>query len=1008
MRRGFSLLLAFLFSTCVVFAQDAKTEITGKVTDANGTPIPGVSVIEKGTTNGTSTGIDGDYAISVATGSSIKFSFIGFVSQTVVVGDKTAIDVVLAEETTGLDEVVVVGYGTMKKSDLTGSVASISSESLKEVPVTRVDQALQGRVSGVSVQNVSGGSPGANARIRIRGANSILGNNDPLIVIDGYIGGSINSVNPGDIESMEVLKDASATAIYGSRGANGVIIITTRTGEGKIRVNYDATFSFQSVRKKVDLLNASEFAEAANEIRATQDLAAIYSASDISAFKANGGTDWQDVLFEQDPVLLQDHNLSVSGSKENISFLISGSFQDHEGILVHKDNNQKLNLRSNIDIKVNDKFDVGLKIFTDRNVRVGVGADRLQAGNLRWAPTIPVYEENGDYVLTQISRLPGATRTDNPLASILEPKTESVSTSSFYNTKFSYKLTNDLVFSYSLGANFSTSKSRSYENKKTTSGQTTNGSGGIGASEGSSWLSTAQLNYSKEIQKHRLGLTAVFEEQGSKGTGQWAGAKDYTVDDIGFDNVGAGGTPEFPSSWTWRSGLRSYVGRANYTYNDKYLFTATFRADGSNKFAEENQWGYFPSGSVAWRASNEKFIEELNIFHNLKLRASWGITGNQGIPAGITVSKLSITQGYPFDNSSLSVAVLGDSFANKDLEWEKTSQINLGVDMAFFGGRLSMTTDYYKKKTSDLLMNVSLPWAAGYTSYTGNVGSVENSGLEFQINATPLTGEFTWNTSLSISANKSEVTNLGTEDYITVPAGGFQGGDQIGNLFRLEVGQPMGIFYGYKQIGTWNTSEKAEAAKHGTIPGAPKYVDYDGEDGITEADKTIIGNGMPDFTFGFTNSFNYKNLDLNMVISGSVGGDIFNASRIFLERSSNDGYPTGAAVNDRWTPNNQDTNVPAFGTAEYDFNQSSRYIEDGSYVRLSDITLGYTLPKEIANKLNLASARFYVGGRNLITITSYSGYDPEVNVKGNNAIGSADFSAYPSIKTLLVGVNLTF
>ncbi len=1000
-----------LRNNMILVESKSKNAVTGMVIDESGEPIPGVNVHLKGTIKGTITNKDGIYIISSLPDDAILvFSFIGYRTQEVIVGDQTNINISMEVDVFSIDEVVAIGYGTMKKSDLTGAISSISSESLKEVPVLRVDQALQGRVAGLSVQNVSGGSPGASAKIRIRGANSILGNNNPLVVIDGFIGGGINSVSPGDIKSIEILKDASATAIYGSRGANGVIIITTKIGtkDGVIRVNYDATVSFQSVSKKVDLLTAPEFAEVANEIRSSQNLQPIYSATDINAFKANGGTDWQDVLFEEDPVLIHDHHLSVSGSTEKINFLISGSFQDHEGILVHNDNNKKLNLRSNIDIKVSDKFDIGLKVFTDRNKRVGVGASELSAGNLRWAPTIPVYDENGEYIMTQLGLLPGATRTHNPLASILEPKSESITTNSFYNAKLRYKLTNNLAISYSVGANFLVSKTRSYFNKKTNEGIISNGYGSVGASDGSNWLSTAQLMYSKEINKHRLGLTAVFEEQGSKNSGQRAGAKDYTVDNIGFDNVGAGGTAEFPDSWVWRSGLRSYVARANYVFNDKYLCTATFRADGSNKFAKENRWGYFPSGSVAWRASSESFIEALNIFHNLKFRASWGITGNQGIPSGLTVSTLYITQGYPFDNASLSAAAIGDSFANKNLKWEKTSQINLGIDMAFFGGRLSATADYYKKKTSDLLMNVSLPWAAGYNSFTGNIGIVENSGFEFQVNATPVTGTFSWNTSLSVSANKSLITDLGTEDYITIPAGGFAGGDQIGNLFRLEVGQPMGLFYGYKQVGTWGTSEEAEATKMGTIPGAPKYIDLNKDDKITEEDKMIIGTGTPDFTFGFTNSFKYKSLDLNIVIVGSVGGDIFNANRIFIERSSNDGYPTGAAVNNRWSQNNQDTDIPAFGTAQYDFNQSSRYIEDGSYVRLSDITLGYTLPKEIASKLKLSSARFYVGGNNLFTITSYSGYDPEVNVKGNNAIGSADFSAYPSVKTLLFGVNLTF
>jgi TonB-linked SusC/RagA family outer membrane protein len=1024
--------------------------ISGKVTDENGQPVVGANVTVKGTIVGAITDAKGEYKLTVpANAKTLAISFIGYLAQEVTIGNKSVIDIVLVAEIQAISEIVVVGYGTQRKSDLTGSISSVKSKDLVQLPVMRADQQLQGRAAGVVVTNTDG-APGGNTTVRIRGSNSITGGNSALVVIDGFQGGNLSAINPNEIESVEVLKDASATAIYGSRGANGVILVTTKKGkEGAPVVDYTYTFGLQFLGHKIDLMNAGDYAQLANDYKATQNRNGVptlpFTQQQIDELYQTGGTDWQDEIYRT--AQLQMHQLSLSGGNEHIKYFVAGGYYDQEGLIINT-NFKRLTLRSNIDLNVNKwlKAGVNVNVIKDKgNVPpFGEGTRYVdilgQVVNavLRFDPITPVYDENGNF-----SRAPttyGDRDVWNPVATTQGAFNESNDMTTNLNTYLDFKFMEGLNLKITGAAGITNSGKETYYSHITQNGDVSDGVGEL--TEGKSvYLQNSNiLTYDKILNvKHHLTVTGVAETQLYTDNGSYINASGFFSDATGINDLGQANLINEKSSYDTKRSINSYMGRINYGFDNKYLVTFSYRADGSSVFGANNKWGYFPSVSLAWRASQENFISNLNVFSDLKFRGSWGITGNQAIAPYATLDAITSGYNYPYDGTgSTNIGFAATRAANPNLKWESTTQTNIGIDIGFFKGRLTATVDLYKKVTEDLLLSRPVPSYTGFTLLLDNVGSVQNKGLEITVGGDPFIGEFKWNTSANITFNRSEVLALLEGQQFMPIRTNTGGGYQIyasGNnnaLMNLEVGKPFGNMRGFINLGTWSESEREQAALYGQLPGDAKWLDIAGAtdadgnpipDGrISTADITTIGNTSPKFVYGWSNNLSYKNFSLAFLIQGSYGNDIFNATRIKTESPS-----TGASPNlrNRWTIDNQDTDVPAFtdqltrdaagltskvNLGKSAYNRSSRWIEDGSYLRLKNITLGYDLPKLLISKIHINSLRVFVTATNVFTLTKYTGYDPEIssfNVASDAGRG-IDISNYPTVRTITFGINLTF
>jgi TonB-linked SusC/RagA family outer membrane protein len=1020
-------LVLFCLNLTVLLAVAQDRSVSGTITDQlTNEPLVGASVLVKGTSKGTSTDSDGKFTLTVPAGSrQLEVSASGYVKQTVTITG-SSIGIALMRDASELSEVQVVGYGTQKKSDLTGSISSIKGSEITQIATQRVDQALQGRAAGVLVLNTDG-SPGGNTTIRVRGMNSINGGNDALIVIDGLQGGNLNSLNPNDIESIEILKDASATAIYGAQGANGVVLITTKLGKkGKPVIGYNYTFGLGQLRKKLDVMNAADFARTVNAVQMTKNGSGatpspIFTDAEIAGYEANGGTDWQDVIYRNAP--MQNHELSISGGTDNLKYLVSGGYLDQDGILVNS-GYKRFSLRTNIKAEINDWASFGLNWAGTKengNSPPFGSADISFLGNSvnvapRWAPTEPVYDENGNYSVHRQGY--GASDTWNPLASAVEPAIDNNRVRNNLNAYLEFILLKGLTLKVTGGANVENVNNQIYHNLKTYEGKQNTGLGIVTENTFVRYQNSNILTYDRTFSKHHLTVTAVGEQQFSRYKFSSIRASKFTVDATGASDLGGAGQQVLSSDEQKRV-LNSFLGRVNYVYNDKYLLTASYRADGSSVFGKNNKWGYFPSASVAWRASQEPFISNLNIFSDLKFRASWGITGNQAISPYQTLARVSSGGNYPYngtDGTDLGFFVL--NAPNPNLKWESTTQTDFGVDFGLFNGRLNVTVDYYKKTTDDLLMPRTLPGYTGFSDIIDNVGSIENKGFEFAISGDPLVGKLRWNTGVNISTNKNKVLDLGDIDRLGYKT--TKGGYSVNNPFMYLVeGEPFGQIYGYGYEGVWGTDKGSEAARYGQLPGDPHYTDLNDDGVIDTKDLKVIGNSFPDFIYGWTNRLSYGDFDLTFLIQGSKGNDLFNMGRIRLESP---GEGTSARLLDRWTPDHQDTDVPGFieAKAREDANLTStvkisgdqrvsRWVEDASYVRLKNITLGYNLPRSLTSRLHISNLRVFVSGTNLITITDYTGYDPETSAYNtNDAQIGVDFANYPQSKFYNVGLNVSF
>lgn len=980
----------------------AAAPVRGRVTSEKNEPLIGVNVIIKGTSTGTSTDAEGRFSLNAPDGGgTLIFSFIGYVSKEIEIGNQSEIHVQLAADTKILNEVVVVGYGTQRKSDVTGSLTSISADQFKEQPVNRLDQILQGRASGVQVTNASG-SPGGDVRIRIRGANSINSDNSPLYVVDGFVGADFNNINPEDIASLEVLKDASATAIYGSRGSNGVIIITTKTGKkGGMQVNFGARFSSAEVLKRMDLLHAFDYAETVNARAAATNSNPVFTQAQIDQFRQNGGTDWQDQILRRAGG--QEYQLGISGGNDKTTYLISANYLKQNGIINNSDY-RRFTVRSNIASQVSDKFSVRLNFTGTRRENhntSGTGARGSALGQaLAWAPTTPVYDANGNYTY----RDPTGSIFENPLA--LTTDQDSRTNRNIVNLigGLRYEFIPGLSLDVQYGVNYINQQDKSYAGPLLTSYLPR---AGRSSGEQVTLQSTNSLNYKRIFGKHSLDVIGVFETQKQIGESFYANATNLTYPAQSYNNLALAASNLIGSGYSKWS-LMSYLGRINYGFADRYLLSATIRRDGSSKFQGNNKWSVFPSLALGWKVSEEAFMKSQNVFSSLKLRGSWGLTGNQAINPYGTLSSyitnvddaaVAFTSGY-FTNGITNGIVLGNP-GNPNLKWETTGQVNGGIDAEILRGRVSLSVDYFVKNTRDLLLSQPLPAYIGGNNILKNIGEVQNKGWEFSVDADVIEGKgFRWNTNLNLSLNKNKVVRLASASDTIFAA----------TEFVLIPGQQMAAFWGLNYLGTWKPNQADEAAIYKQKPGDARYRDLNGDKVVDSKDYQVIGNGMPKTTLGWNNTFSYKGISLNVFFQGVFGFNKLNYSYANGVVGSTDvRQPTFAAIKGRYIPGvNETSDIPAFSGAKENFYvQSTRFLEKGDFLRMKNISLGYDIPRSFLK--NIASVRVFVSGTNLLTFTQYKGIDPESTSNGvGDIVQNIDHASYPNAKTWTAGINLTF
>ncbi|MFD1257518.1 SusC/RagA family TonB-linked outer membrane protein [Mucilaginibacter terrae] len=1002
-----------------LYYQQTETIIKGKVTDAKGEVLPGVTVKLTGPTTQTQiTDVNGAYTFTkvLAGNYTLTFSYIGFaaLSKSISVsnGTENLQNVVLTEESNKLNEVLVIGYGTVRKSDLTGSVARVSADDVNATPIVALDRALQGRVSGVNVTTNSG-RPGGGTTIRIRGTGSVTSSNNPLYVVDGFPVTEINSINPSDIESIDILKDASSTAIYGSRGNNGVVIVTTKRGKtGKVQLAYDGYYGTQKAIRKIPLLNGQQFAEMVNEARVNSGSAIYFDGSapdrPVPA-NAGVGTNWQNEVLQNAPI--QNHQLTASGGSETMHYAISGGYYNQEGI-IKRSGFKRYSLRANVDGTIKPWLKTGLNLVTSystgNNARTEVDGNAgggVISSALSYSPTFPVYNPSGTYYVNL--GVVNGLLVDNPVALVNELTDINKNIRILGNAFLEFKIMEGLTFKTTLGGDVSTLKSNNYATRLSQQGLSSNGIAAVSNNEVLSWLNENTLSYIKTFnKKHAFNAVIGFTSQAWERENVTANARTFNTDFPLYNNLGAGSALVAPSSGASETSLLSYLARVNYTFDNKYLFTFSGRADGSSRFAPNNKYGYFPSGAFAWRVSEETFMKKQSIVSDAKLRASYGLGGNQEIGEYVYIP--SLTNNTYVLNNTVYTGTTNGSLQNNNLSWEESKQFDLGVDVGFLNNKLRFTVDYYYKKTSDLLFSVGLPAISGYTSSTQNIGNIENRGLEIEVVANLGNKTFGWESQLTYSLNRNKVLKLNNNNEIFTGSDVRLYGSAL-NPILLRVGDPLGQFYGRVFDGIFQTGDNITASAQPTAkPGDVRYKDINGDNQINDVDRAVIGNSNPKFFGGFNNTFTYKNFDLNVFVQGSYGNDILNLSRFDLF-SLNGGNNNSAEVLNRWTPTNPSNTIPRANLLSGSRVLSSFQIEDGSYLRFKNVALGYRFGADLLKSAGIGSVRVYVSAQNLFTITNYTGFDPEVNRFGNGSISQGvDYGTYPSAKTFLAGLNLTF
>lgn len=1035
--------LLFLFVIAPVWAF-SQTTIRGTVTDESNQTLIGVNVMEVGTGNGVVTNIDGKFEIKVnSENASLSFTYIGYKSATIPLKGQKVLNISLEPDVVNLNEVVVVGYGTMKRSDLTGSVVSVNDVAIKKSVPTSIDQVLQGRAAGVQIQSNSG-TPGASTAIRIRGINSINLSTQPIFVIDGVVvdastssesSNPLSNINPSDIVSMDVLKDASATAIYGSRASNGVIMITTKRGQtGESTVTYDGYVGWQSMPKHLDVMNLQEYARHQNE-RADAGILEKNSAF-VRPDLLGEGTDWQKELFQN--ALMTNHNISITGGANKTTYSVSGGYLKQDGIALGSSFN-RFTLRSNIDSEIKKWLKAGFT-FSLADSKQEIGADNNTIMNaLTYQPMVAVSNPDGSFDGPEDVWMPA-----NPIgmASIREN----------YNKKYNFRANSYLEATIAKYFTFKTEYSTDYnwthtyyfepsyrfgvlESNTRTSKRSKNDS--------KYWSWRNILSYDNTFSgNHKVNLM-IGQEMSEYSWENLGGAVTGFLTNTTHD-LNAGNVKE--SSATGASGassILSYFGRGFYSFDDRYLLTATIRRDGSSKFADGNRWGWFPSAAVAWKISNESFLKDNDVLNNLKLRLGWGTTGNQNVYDWAYMALLA-QKTTPWG-----IGVLNANTPNPDLKWETTYSTNLGLDVNLFNNRIEFIIDAYYKKTADLLFNLPLPAYLG--SYGpgaannpwANIGTLENKGVEFTLNTVNIDKkDFQWRSNFVFSLNRNNVKSLNTDNSFVDAK--YRVGSENATVTMTKVGEPIGQFYGWKVIGRFNTAtdfyykddkgnvvpvalpEGVSIGENGAYIGDYIFADLNSDGVIDEKDKTTIGNPEPKFTYGIGNTFSYKGFDLTVFLSGSYGNDVMNYNRRYVEdvRANNNLLKT--ALNyahiskiDPDGPNDYrnlyvssgDAHMPRISSSSANGNTriSDLYVEDGSYLRIQNISFGYTLPKKWMKKIDVQNVKVFTNLQNVYTWTKYSGYDPEIGyMNGNPLLNGVDYGRYPSPRIITFGLNVSF
>jgi len=1045
--------VALIFSLLVknLAAQStSRIEVSGTITAAlTGEPLIGATIVEKGTTNGATTNVSGQFSITVNKNAVLVASYIGFLSKEVQLGNQPVLNVILDADQKSLEEVVVVGYGTQKKEDLTGSMVNLSSKELLPTPSASFDQMMQGKVAGTQITQTTG-APGGNVNIVIRGISSITGGNQPLYVIDGYAIGSggggsdlsnfntnsfssagmanntaskinpLSSINPADIESIEILKDASSTAIYGSRGANGVVIITTKRGKkGKPAIGFEASGGVQTIANKLELLNAQQFAEYVAEGRDNAWVYAGGKASDPNSVRSistrvkpefrdpaslSVNTDWQDVIFR--PASLQNYQLSISGGANDINYYVGGGYFDQEGIVEGSDF-KKFNLRTNVDAYLSKRLKLGVSVAGSHSygdfarAEGHLGQRGLISAALASSPALSPYDANNNLSSELLD--PIGVPVENPLLILREFSDKRNSTNIFNNNYLEYEILNGFTLRTSIGINYIADRTRLWKSSEIGewTAKTSPATAGVVQRTSLNWLNENTLNFRRVFaERHSLNAVAGFTAQKDATEMFQAGATDFPTDYIPYlagGNVNAG--TNYISEWA----MLSLLARVNYTYYDKYLFTATVRRDGSSRFGANHRWGTFPSFSIGYRVSQEPFMANIKMLNDLKVRASYGISGNNLIGNYAHIGLLGISRyvagGQPV------LGIVPQSLANDDLTWERSQQVNIGLDVSLFNNRLSLTADVYRNHKKDLLLNSLLPSASGFSSSTQNIGELENKGLELALTSENFKDKsFTWSTNFNISLNRNKVLALSSSSSRI-----------INSTYQItEVGHPISSFYMLHAIGVFQNQAEVDAnpKQHPKVqPGDLKFEDVNQDGVITDADKIIVGSPWPKYTFGFTNRFAFKGLALSATLVGSQGNQVyFQGGEIVLNSAGVQNQL--AIVADRWKSEQEPGNgiVPRAIRNDYarGLSSNSRFLFDASFVRIKNINLSYSIPESMLLKLHVPSLIVFGDVANVYTFTKYPGYDPEASSTGDNIAASGiDFFSYPIPRVFTLGLRVS-
>ena len=1038
-----------LFLSLFCFVAYAQKTVTGNVKDASGDPMIGITVSLDGKPVAV-TDLDGNFTVQNAKSSSvIKLSYVGYLDQQFTVGNKNQFNLTMKEDPKALEEVVVVGYGTMKRSDLTGAVTSVGDEAISKSVSTSIDQVLQGRAAGVQVQ-ANTGTPGGSSTIRIRGTNSLNATSQPIFVIDGVIIDSssgdngdsnpLSEINPSDIVSMDILKDASATAIYGSRASNGVIMITTKRGKaGDATVTYDGYVGWQTMPKSLDVLNLKQYAQHYNDIADAQIKSATNSF--VRPDLLGEGTDWQDELFRH--ALMTSHNLSVTGGSEKITYALSAGYLDQDGIVIGS-SFRRQTLRGNTDAQIKKWLKGGFSFsLADSKQQTLANSYSIILTALRSQPSVAVRSADGSFDGPDDQWMP-----DNPVA--LAQITRN------YNKKFNFRVNTYLEATIFKGLTYRTELSADYNNNKYYY-YMPDYKFGVKTSDSrtSQWTSTNSkywswrniLTYANTFGKHSINAMLGQEMSHNHYETQVTSANGFPSNSATDPSAGSNDSSS-PVGYQDNSSIFSYFGRAFYSYDDRYMATFTLRRDGSSMFADGHSWGWFPSAALAWRVSGEKFMQNVKWINNLKLRAGWGETGNQNVRQWAYMALLTTY------NTPWGVGVLNGNNANPDLKWETTKSWNLGFDLSVLNNRIDIVFDWYYKKTNDLLMELDLPaflGSGGGSNYGtaanpwGNVGSLRNTGIEFTINSININKKnFQWSSNFVFSLNRNKVLSLDTETG-TLPQT-FQVGSETATVTNTVVGQPMAQFWGYKVIGRFDKPEDfyykdaqgnvkqvalptgCSIGKSGSWLGDYRFADLNGDGVIDNNDQTFIGNPEPKFTLGFGNSLSWKGWDFSFQFTGSYGNKVLNYNRRQLEITGSTSNLLTSVLNyarvekidpngpddyrNYWVTNASSTTMPRLYTESYSNGNnrvSDAFVEDGSYIRLQNVSLSYTFPKKWIEHLYLSNVKLYMNIQNLFTITKYDGYDPEVgSLYGDALKNGIDYNRYPSPRIYTFGINVSF